>query len=33
MPLHLCGTLRAESWNGTVSASLHVQDAAPALDG
>lgn len=33
LPLHLCGTLRAESWNGTVSASLHVQDAAPALEG
>ncbi|WP_086062236.1 single-stranded-DNA-specific exonuclease RecJ [Muricoccus roseus] len=29
-PLHLCGTLRAESWNGEVSTSLHVQDAAPA---
>jgi single-stranded-DNA-specific exonuclease len=30
MPLHLCGTLRAESWNGEVSTCLHVQDAAPA---
>jgi len=30
MPLHLCGTLRAESWNGDVSTCLHVQDAAPA---
>jgi single-stranded-DNA-specific exonuclease len=29
-PLHLCGTLRAESWNGEVSTSLHVQDAARA---
>jgi single-stranded-DNA-specific exonuclease len=29
-PLHLCGTLRAESWNGEVSTCLHVQDAAPA---
>ncbi|MFT8243164.1 single-stranded-DNA-specific exonuclease RecJ [Roseomonas sp. BN140053] len=29
-PLHLCGTLRAESWNGTVTTSLHVQDAARA---
>jgi len=29
-PVHLLGTLRAESWNGTVSACLHVQDAAPA---
>ncbi|MCR0980639.1 single-stranded-DNA-specific exonuclease RecJ [Roseomonas populi] len=30
LPLHLCGALRAESWNGEVSACLHVQDAAPA---
>lgn len=29
MPVHLCGALRAESWNGTVSVSLHVQDAVP----
>jgi single-stranded-DNA-specific exonuclease len=27
-PIHLCGALRAERWNGEVSASLHVQDAA-----
>ena len=27
-PLHLCGALRAESWNGSVSAGVHVQDAA-----
>jgi single-stranded-DNA-specific exonuclease len=26
-PVHLCGALRAERWNGEVSASLHVQDA------
>ncbi len=29
-PVHLAGALRAERWNGEVSASLHVQDAAPA---
>lgn len=29
-PVHLCGALRAERWNGDVSASLHVQDAARA---
>ncbi|MBL6456891.1 single-stranded-DNA-specific exonuclease RecJ [Belnapia sp. T6] len=29
-PLHLCGQLRAERWNDTVSACLHVVDAAPA---
>ena len=29
-PLHLCGTLRAESWNGAVSTSLHLVDASPA---
>jgi single-stranded-DNA-specific exonuclease len=29
-PLHLCGALRAESWNGNVTAGLHVQDAAAA---
>lgn len=29
-PLHLCGALRAEAWNGAVTASLHVQDGAPA---
>jgi single-stranded-DNA-specific exonuclease len=28
--LHLAGHLRAESWNDTVSAGLHVVDAAPA---
>ena len=30
VPLHLCGVLRAESWNGEISTCLHVQDAAPA---
>jgi len=30
VPLHLCGHLRAEQWNGEVSASLQVVDAAPA---
>lgn len=29
-PLHLCGALRAETWQGETSAGLHVQDAAPA---
>jgi single-stranded-DNA-specific exonuclease len=29
-PVHLCGALRAERWNGEVSTSLHVQDAARA---
>ncbi|WP_419896650.1 single-stranded-DNA-specific exonuclease RecJ [Roseomonas sp. USHLN139] len=29
-PVHLAGVLRAETWNGTTSASLHVQDGAPA---
>lgn len=29
-PVHLCGVLRAESWNGSVTVSLHVQDGAPA---
>jgi single-stranded-DNA-specific exonuclease len=29
-PVHLAGALRAERWNGETSASLHVQDAAPA---
>jgi single-stranded-DNA-specific exonuclease len=29
-PVHLCGALRAERWNGEVSVSLHVQDAARA---
>ncbi|WP_426958073.1 single-stranded-DNA-specific exonuclease RecJ [Muricoccus radiodurans] len=29
-PVHLCGLLRAESWNGDVTTSLHVLDAAPA---
>ena len=28
-PIHLCGTLRAESWNGNTTVCLHVQDAAP----
>jgi single-stranded-DNA-specific exonuclease len=31
VPLHLAGALRAERWNGEVSASLHLQDAAPAV--
>ena len=30
VPLHLAGQLRAEEWNGAVSASFFVQDAAPA---
>jgi single-stranded-DNA-specific exonuclease len=30
VPLHLCGHLRAEQWNGEVNASLQVVDAAPA---
>jgi single-stranded-DNA-specific exonuclease len=29
MPLHLCGHLRAEQWNGEVTTSLQVVDAAP----
>ena len=29
-PLHVAGTLRAEAWNGQVSASVFVTDAAPA---
>ena len=29
VPLHLCGTLRAERWNDSVTACLHVVDAAP----
>lgn len=29
-PMHLCGHLRAEQWNGQATASLHVVDAAPA---
>ncbi len=29
-PLHLAGVLRAEQWNGQVSAALHIQDAGPA---
>ena len=29
-PLHLAGQLRAEEWNGTVTAGFFVQDAAPA---
>ncbi|MFC0409379.1 single-stranded-DNA-specific exonuclease RecJ [Roseomonas elaeocarpi] len=28
--VHLCGLLRAESWNGTVTSCLHVLDGAPA---
>ena len=30
VPMHLCGYLRAEQWNGHTSASLQVVDAAPA---
>ena len=30
MPLHLAGHLRAEEWNGTVSPSFVISDAAPA---
>ncbi len=30
-PLHLCGQIRAERWNDTVTACLHVVDAAPVL--
>jgi single-stranded-DNA-specific exonuclease len=30
VPMHLCGYLRAEQWNGHVTASLQVVDAAPA---
>jgi single-stranded-DNA-specific exonuclease len=30
LPMHLCGYLRAEQWNGHTSASLQVVDAAPA---
>ncbi|WP_198376036.1 single-stranded-DNA-specific exonuclease RecJ [Neoroseomonas rubea] len=30
VPLHLCGHLRAEQWNGQVTPSLQVVDAAPA---
>ena len=29
VPLHLCGPLRAERWNDSVTACLHVVDAAP----
>jgi len=29
-PIHLCGTLRAESWNGATTVCLHVQDGAAA---
>jgi single-stranded-DNA-specific exonuclease len=29
-PMHLCGHLRAEQWNGQVTPSLQVVDAAPA---
>ncbi|WP_407927878.1 single-stranded-DNA-specific exonuclease RecJ [Belnapia arida] len=31
--LHLCGQIRAERWNDTVSACLHVVDAAPVQAG
>ncbi|MBR0661347.1 single-stranded-DNA-specific exonuclease RecJ [Neoroseomonas oryzicola] len=30
VPLHLCGHLRAEQWNGETTAALQVVDAAPA---
>jgi len=30
VPLHLCGHLRAETWNGETTAALQVLDAAPA---
>jgi single-stranded-DNA-specific exonuclease len=30
IPLHLCGHLRAEAWNGEVSAGFQIVDAAPA---
>jgi single-stranded-DNA-specific exonuclease len=30
VPMHLCGHLRAEQWNGETSATLQVVDAAPA---
>ncbi len=30
MPLHLAGHLRAEEWNGTISAGFIISDAAPA---
>jgi single-stranded-DNA-specific exonuclease len=30
VPLHLCGHLRAEQWNGETTATLQVVDAAPA---
>ncbi len=30
VPMHLCGHLRAEQWNGQTTVSLHVIDAAPA---
>lgn len=30
VPLHLAGQLRAEEWNGTVTAGFFIQDAAPA---
>ena len=33
VPLHLCGQIRAERWNDTVSACLHVVDAAPVPSG
>lgn len=29
VPLHLCGTLKAETWQDQVSACLHIVDAAP----
>ena len=33
VPLHLCGQIRAERWNDTVTACLHVVDAAPVPPG
>jgi len=33
VPLHLCGQLRAERWNDSVTPCLHVTDAAPILAG
>jgi single-stranded-DNA-specific exonuclease len=30
VPLHLCGRIRAERWNETVTPCVHVMDAAPA---
>ena len=33
VPLHLCGQLRAERWNDSVTPCLHVSDAAPIAAG